>query len=697
VTAPYREQALTYALAGWPGVLPLPAREKSPVPTGYTGKSGEYTDLNKVAEWVSGPRGDGNVALRMPSTVVGIDVDAYGSKVGWASFKELLERCGDLPATWCSTSRDDGKSGIRFYQIPEGTGWRKAHSPEHIDIIRAAHRYAVVWPSIHPEGRQYRWIDPDGALTTEPPQPEWLPELPTEWLEELFPPEEQRRELPAFAGTLQGPPDMSTRSIREVTFNQPAPEVEHQAAYATNGPSPYVTGEAVSEEYFETTVEATLNELAALAVGSRNDELNKAAYKLGSFVPEFISRDALVDRLLSCCVTNGLVHDDGEGTVRQTIESGLNAVTVVFGRRPASTVVAAPWVPPRPAETAVDATYADPEQAEWDAFELMAEETVFEDKPWPIPELLPPGLGLLVAPPKVGKSFLALQLALAVATGTQALDQFDVDQGDVLYMPLEDGAARVKDRMKVLPAFRRLRAGQLTIRTTSARIDDGGLDGIADWCEKHPSRRLVIVDILQAFRSANDGGGKKNAYAEDYEALHNLRSLADHYGLSLLVVHHTKKGKSEDVLEDTSGSTGLTGATHYMITLKRKRNEQTGLLYVVGKDIADIELSLDFVEARWTMSDTPPALVHKLAGPTRRKVFEHLETHGPSYIYEIADALTMSVSSVTAAVKRLDGDGLLVRMNMHSPGKPIQWRAKTAEERAGMVAAAPLRRTTGEC
>lgn len=681
MTAPYREQALTYALAGWPGVLPLPAREKSPVPTGYTGKSGEYTDLNKVAEWVSGPRGDGNVALRMPDTVVGIDVDAYGSKVGWASFKELLERCGDLPATWCSTSRDDGKSGIRFYQIPEGTGWRKAHSPEHIDIIRAAHRYAVVWPSIHPEGRQYRWIDPDGALTTEPPQPEWLPELPETWLEELFPDEQERRpDLQPAAGP--GAPDVPRgRGVA------PRP-----VAGEPVGPSPYVTGEAVSEEYFETTLKATITELEELSVGSRNDELNKAAYKLGSFVPEFVSRDQLEQYLYNAASSNGLVADDGRDAVYATIESGLNAVTVTFSRRPASTVVAAPWVPPRPAETAVDATYADPEQAEWDAFELMAEETVFEDKPWPIPELLPPGLGLLVAPPKVGKSFLALQLALAVATGTQALDQFDVDQGDVLYMPLEDGAARVKDRMKVLPAFRRLRAGQLTIRTTSARIDDGGLDGIADWCEKHPSRRLVIVDILQAFRSANDGGGKKNAYAEDYEALHNLRSLADHYGLSLLVVHHTKKGKSEDVLEDTSGSTGLTGATHYMITLKRKRNEQTGLLYVVGKDIADIELSLDFVEARWTMSDTPPALVHKLAGPTRRKVFEHLETHGPSYIYEIADALTMSVSSVTAAVKRLDGDGLLVRMNMHSPGKPIQWRAKTAEERAGM--AVPMARST---
>ena len=254
----------------------------------------------------------------------------------------------------------------------------------------------------------------------------------------------------------------------------------------------------------------------------------------------------------------------------------------------------------------------------------------------------------------------------------------------------------LRSLLKNLEAFRKLRPGQLTIRTTTPRIDQGGLDGISAWCEKHPSRRLVIVDILQAFRSATDGGGKKNAYAEDYEALRNLRSLANHYGVSLLVVHHTKKGKSEDVLEDASGSTGLTGATHYMVTLKRKRNEQTGLLYVVGKDIADIELSLDFIDAKWTMSDVPPAMLHKLAGPTRRRVFDYLTEHGPSYIYEVAEALTMSTSSVTNAVKRLNDDGLLVRMNMHSPGKPIQWRAKSVEERAGAAIPMASLQVTGE-
>jgi hypothetical protein len=46
-----------------------------------------------------------------------------------------------------------------------------------VEIIQRHHRYVMCWPSIHPEGGQYFWLDEDGTVTT-PPRAEEIPELP---------------------------------------------------------------------------------------------------------------------------------------------------------------------------------------------------------------------------------------------------------------------------------------------------------------------------------------------------------------------------------------------------------------------------------------------------------------------------------------------------------------------------------------
>lgn len=180
---PFASHVQRYADAGWPGVLPLPEREKTYPPTGFTGYGGTYPDVVQLDEWRR-TRAKGNIALRMPPTVIGIDVDAYGDKRGRETFEALLEEHGPLPPTWVSTSRDDGISAIRFYRIPEGV--KLIGSLPGIEIVQRHHRYAVVAPSIHPEGREYRWISPDGEeVPGEVPYVEDLPDLPTSWLTAL--------------------------------------------------------------------------------------------------------------------------------------------------------------------------------------------------------------------------------------------------------------------------------------------------------------------------------------------------------------------------------------------------------------------------------------------------------------------------------------------------------------------------------
>jgi Bifunctional DNA primase/polymerase, N-terminal len=87
----------------------------------------------------------------MPDGVVGIDIDVY--KHSETALKVIRE----LPATVRSTSRDDG-SGIYLYRVPPGTKLNGSISGAG-EAIQPFHRYGVVWPSVHPDGYEYLWLN----------------------------------------------------------------------------------------------------------------------------------------------------------------------------------------------------------------------------------------------------------------------------------------------------------------------------------------------------------------------------------------------------------------------------------------------------------------------------------------------------------------------------------------------------------
>jgi hypothetical protein len=179
---PFADSAEKYRAAGWAAVLPLPPREKTYPPKGFTGRDGRTPSPDEATEWVR-TRADGNVALRLPPGVIGIDVDDYAEKRGAATLDELIASHGPLPATVRSTSRDGGQSGIYMYRVPVGLSWPREAGPD-VDVVQSTHRYVVVFPSIHPEGRRYRWVGPDGG-EVEIPKPDDLPALPEAWVEAL--------------------------------------------------------------------------------------------------------------------------------------------------------------------------------------------------------------------------------------------------------------------------------------------------------------------------------------------------------------------------------------------------------------------------------------------------------------------------------------------------------------------------------
>ena len=196
---PY-DTALEYRKAGWGGPLPLPYKEKHPPPLDYTKRVSEYPTIEKIAEWMNDGKKH-NICCRLAGVteeheLLGIDVDDYWKgdkkKEGFAQLRALEDKLGKLPTTWISSARTDGKSGIRYFRVPRGLAFRGKVDKD-IEVIRKGHRFAVVWPSIHPEGGTYWWFEPgvrpdkeaksiwDGTL----PDARQLPLLPDAWIDYL--------------------------------------------------------------------------------------------------------------------------------------------------------------------------------------------------------------------------------------------------------------------------------------------------------------------------------------------------------------------------------------------------------------------------------------------------------------------------------------------------------------------------------
>lgn len=221
----------------------------------------------------------------------------------------------------------------------------------------------------------------------------------------------------------------------------------------------------------------------------------------------------------------------------------------------------------------------------------------FDPISWAVPGVFPEGLSLLVGPPKVGKSWMVLSLALACASGGMALGRIRVRQRPVLYLALEDGDRRMQDRCRTLLGDDPIPAWftYLTVVKPSelfATIDE--------WVQLYGPEALVMIDTLGKVKPPAAVG--ESAYALDYRVGGRLKEIADkHKGMSLVLVHHDRKASSEDFVDSVSGTHGLAGAADTIVLLVRKRQESNGLLRVTGRDVDESEYALDFQDAAWTL------------------------------------------------------------------------------------------------
>lgn len=230
-----------------------------------------------------------------------------------------------------------------------------------------------------------------------------------------------------------------------------------------------------------------------------------------------------------------------------------------------------------------------------EADDLLLEE--IPEQRWAVPKLLPEGLCLLAGRPKLGKSWLALAISIAIAQGGKALGTLSVERGIVLYMGLEDSKRRMKTRLKIILGREPCPRGLSIVRKWPTMGEHGHV-ALDLMLTEYPDIRLVVIDTLQRFRGAFGRRNNGNIYEEDYEAMSALQTMALKHRVCILLVHHTRKAVSDDPLEMVSGTHGITGVLDGLLVLMRNRCELDATLFVTGRDIEEDNLALKFDRAR---------------------------------------------------------------------------------------------------
>lgn len=244
-----------------------------------------------------------------------------------------------------------------------------------------------------------------------------------------------------------------------------------------------------------------------------------------------------------------------------------------------------------------------------DPFEhvMTAEQILSMDIPdpdWIIETYLPVGAAAFGGRAKIGKSFAALNMAIAVASGGSVFkkDGCNATEGRVLYLGLEDYVRRLKKRL--IPMFGDQKKGldKLHFVTEWARADEGGIDNLKLWLARYPDTKLIVIDTLAMIRPLSDQESK-NGYLSDYLAWKEFRSIAYQHNVAIVVIHHHNKMNPDDWIDSFSGTTGITGGANTLIGLfKKNRDEKRAEIKITGHDFdEEISESLEFddLTCRW--------------------------------------------------------------------------------------------------
>lgn len=292
-------------------------------------------------------------------------------------------------------------------------------------------------------------------------------------------------------------------------------------------------------------------------------------------------------------------------------------------------------------------------QTAFSAAELLSAQ--FPDIAWSVPGLIPVGLAFLAGRPKMGKSWLSLQIAVAVGSGGMVLGR-KVEPGRVLYLALEDSPRRIQDRLRKQHADH---TAQIDFRFEWKPLTADGTADLLTALDQDPYKLIVVDTISRALGRADQMD------AADMNVTMGVlqRITLDHNITMLLVDHHRKSaGINADVIDDVMGATSKAAVADAALGIYRERGKTDATLRVTGRDVEDSETAIKFDPATgcWQVVGDASSV---RTGTVQSAILTAItESGGKATVTQIAKWLDRKKSNVHAEVQELVAKDKLKRL-----------------------------------
>lgn len=308
-----------------------------------------------------------------------------------------------------------------------------------------------------------------------------------------------------------------------------------------------------------------------------------------------------------------------------------------------------------------DGKLLDSLSAEFGIYLFSADEIYNKDFPetqWLIEGLIPIGFGVIGGRPKLGKSFLGLQISCSIATGSDFLG-YQVNKGKVLYLALEDTPRRIKARLRKqnFPL-----SNSIHFVFDFPSFDEKGFE-ILDKVAKSKAYNLIIIDTATRFLGRSD----QMEIGEMSEKFGMIQKLAQNYNLTILCIDHFRKPTQTldpDPIDDLLGSTGKSAPIDLVIGIYRRRGELEAKLMMIGRDIEDQTIFMIFNKGTctWEFYRNEDSVI---PGSKRSLVFEAVKELTSMGIMattsKIAKHLKEESSNVSRELRILLAQGKIVK------------------------------------
>lgn len=233
--------------------------------------------------------------------------------------------------------------------------------------------------------------------------------------------------------------------------------------------------------------------------------------------------------------------------------------------------------------SSVDKTIKSINAKELMSMDLEAPYTVVEN-------MICQGVTIFAGAPKIGKSWKCLDICISVCNGKTVLG-FKTNKCDCSYFALEDSWYRLQNRLKKILGDENV-PENFHLQINCSTLDNGLIEELENHLKKFPNVKLIIIDTFQKIRGSQSG--KSDMYSNDYKEVSKIKSFADKHKICIVLVHHLKKGKEDDVFEKINGSNGIAGAADTSIVLSKIKDKKEVLFSIQGRDVESNEKILLF-------------------------------------------------------------------------------------------------------